>query len=866
MNEQRSSTSRYDESSAVDSDDPRLVAAVREYMAALEKGAAPSRQEFLDRHREIAGDLAVCLDGLEMVHSAAVKVRRQPPPARPILAAVGPSQPLGDFQIVREIGRGGMGVVYEALQLSLGRRVALKVLPFAASLDPARLERFRNEAQAAAQLHHTNIVPIYSVGIDRGVHFYAMQLIEGQALSSSIAEMRRATGRIGGLDPEETEPGAARARRSRSNSAANSRSTKSFSPSADAAIDSFLSNLTSSSGPPPVIAAHVETGVPHSTQLSSERSSPKAYCRTVARLMQQAALALQHAHMMGVVHRDIKPGNLLLDKRNDLWVTDFGLAQFHTDAELTRTGDLLGTLRYMSPEQASGGRVVLDHRTDIYSLGATMYEVLTLEPIFAGDDRNTLLRRIVEDDPRAPRTLDRNIPLELETIVLKATAKSPADRYATAQLLADDLQRWLDDKPIMARRPALAERVRRWSRRHKTVVRAAGVVFLLGVVGLAAHAILMDREHSITLAALNSERQQHQAADASFAQARDAIDGFTQLSEDEFGSRPSMQSVRRKFLEKSYDFYSAFLKQRANDPTQSKQLAAAREKIRAIVENLKFQDQIAPLMLLADANVQDELNIPEDQRDGMESLLQQVCDEQKQAESGDGATTESGQASVTESLQLHGKALLHLLSTAQRNRLQQIAWQEQGVTAFRSPDIISKLNLTSAERKQIDEIIEQHWPSGPPEARLDRQLAEGPPDRPPGPRDDKDSLDGRGPRDGRPPRDGHGPGFDEPPPRRPGHTPNRGPDDQSSFDPTDQHPGPEDRRLDGRPSDGPLGFGDFDHRDGGPEERHRHDEAMQQILALLTPEQRTIWSSLIGEPFEVRHRGNRHEPDRRSSD
>ena len=164
-------------------------------MAALEKGTPPNRKQFLLEHADIAADLAICLDGLEMVHSAATKVRRQPSP-RPLLGGTQfASQPLGDFQIVREIGRGGMGVVYEAFQLSLGRRVALKVLPFAASLDPSRLERFRNEAQAAAQLHHSNIVPVYSVGIDRGVHFYAMQLIDGQALSDSIRDMRRAAGR-----------------------------------------------------------------------------------------------------------------------------------------------------------------------------------------------------------------------------------------------------------------------------------------------------------------------------------------------------------------------------------------------------------------------------------------------------------------------------------------------------------------------------------------------------------------------------------------------------------------------------------------------------------------------------------------------
>ena len=533
MNEKRSVTPRLDESSAVNSDDPRLVAAVREYMAALEKGAAPNRKLFLLEHSDIAADLAICLDGLEMVHSAATKVRRQPSP-RPLLGGTNSTQPLGDFQIVREIGRGGMGVVYEAFQLSLGRRVALKVLPFAASLDPSRLERFRNEAQAAAQLHHTNIVPVYSVGIDRGVHFYAMQLIEGQALSDSIRDLRRAAGRIDAADPSATEPMAKRR------------------PPASVAGASATSSATSN---PSVNAAHVETRIPSSTLLSVEHAKPANYCRTVARLMHQAALALEHAHAMGVVHRDIKPGNLLLDQRGNLWVTDFGLAQFHTDAELTRTGDLLGTLRYMSPEQATGGRVLLDHRTDIYSLGATMYEVLTLEPVFDGSDRNVLLRHIIEDDPRPPRAIDKNIPLELETIVLKATAKTPADRYATAQQFADDLQRWLDDKPILARRPALAERVRRWGRRHRTVVRAAMVVCCLAVLGLAAGAVVIAREHSLTLAAYNSEIQQRAVADKqraaaeeSFHQAREAIDTFTELSE-ELADKPAActNCLARKF-------------------------------------------------------------------------------------------------------------------------------------------------------------------------------------------------------------------------------------------------------------------------------------------------------------------------------
>jgi hypothetical protein len=201
----------------------------------------------------------------------------------------------------------------------------------------------------------------------------------------------------------------------------------------------------------------------------------------VARLGIQAAEALEHAHQLGVVHRDVKPGNLLVDERGSLWVADFGLAQFQNDARLTQTGDLVGTLRYMSPEQALAKRVVVDHRTDVYSLGATLYELLTLRPVFPGGDRQELLRQIAFEEPQPPRKVKRAIPAELETIVLKALEKNPADRYATAEELGADLRRFLEDRPILARRPGLAERARKWSRRHPTVVSSLAVGVLVAV-------------------------------------------------------------------------------------------------------------------------------------------------------------------------------------------------------------------------------------------------------------------------------------------------------------------------------------------------------------------------------------------------
>ena len=201
----------------------------------------------------------------------------------------------------------------------------------------------------------------------------------------------------------------------------------------------------------PGTAATTETRPTLSTPNSSTRN--RAYFRNVARLGIEAAEALEHAHQEGIIHRDIKPANLMVDAKGNLWVTDFGLARLQSDSGLTITGDLLGTLRYMSPEQALGKRVLIDGRTDIYSLGATLYELLTLQPAFDGRDRQELLRRIADEEPRSPRKLNGSVPRELETILLKALSKEPESRYATARELADDLRRFLENKPIKAKRP-----------------------------------------------------------------------------------------------------------------------------------------------------------------------------------------------------------------------------------------------------------------------------------------------------------------------------------------------------------------------------------------------------------------------------
>jgi len=457
-----------------------LAELIDEIMTQQRRGEPVSLADYAARYPDHVQQLQELLPALSALANLSQSVC---PEGIPGSLAAGESHPdrteelgrgtLGDFRILREIGRGGMGVVYEVEQISLGRRMALKVLPFAGVLDERQLTRFRNEARAAASLEHPNIVRVHSVGCERGVHYYATQYIEGRTLAQVINELRA----FSPLPPGEGQ--GVRAAESGQQAA----------PPCHPVTPSLGSAETQ-----PV--ARVETSTPKS-------GGTREFFRQVANWGIQAAEGLEHAHQMGIVHRDIKPSNLLVEFRLPspaggrgaggegrgagveglhLWITDFGLAMTHTDPALTMTGDILGTLRYMSPEQASGRSRVTDHHTDIYSLGVTLYELLTLRPLFAGDDRQSILRQIASDDPPPPRRLNRSIPRDLETIVLKATAKEPSQRYTSAQEMADDLKRFLADEPIQAKRAGPVVRLKKWTKRHKAVT---GVVAAL----LAAAAI-----------------------------------------------------------------------------------------------------------------------------------------------------------------------------------------------------------------------------------------------------------------------------------------------------------------------------------------------------------------------------------------
>jgi eukaryotic-like serine/threonine-protein kinase len=454
--------------------DPRVAAALDEYLTAVTAGSPPSRREFLERHSTIAQALDECLLGLEFIQTAGRRFREAESRERiqdvdeEVLPA---SARLGDYRIVREIGRGSMGVVYEAEQVSLGRQVALKVLPFASAIDPRQRQRFLIEAQAAAQLHHAHIVPIYAAGCDRGVHFYAMQFVEGHSLAELIGQMRRQAMGIEEFEakpPEKRWDDEAAIGNKGSSSSAGLSATVTLPPRLE---DSWRgSEQRIDSGPGAASSSSSTSGSAHVA---------RSHVLAIARLGVQAAEALEHAHTLGVVHRDIKPANLMVDSRGELWITDFGLARIRGDVSLTRSGDLVGTLRYMSPEQALARRGVVDQRTDIYALGLTLYELLTLQPAFDGRDHHELLRQIAMDEPISPRRLNKAVPRDLETIIMKAICKEPSNRYSTAQELANDLTRFREDRPILARRPTVLERGRRWVRRHRQIVGTALTVLVL---------------------------------------------------------------------------------------------------------------------------------------------------------------------------------------------------------------------------------------------------------------------------------------------------------------------------------------------------------------------------------------------------
>ncbi|MCH7995803.1 MAG: protein kinase, partial [Planctomycetes bacterium] len=350
------------------------------------------------------------------------------------------------YKILGILGQGGMGIVYHAVQTKLGRKVALKVLPaMMGTASPSAVTRFRREATAAARLHHTNIVPIYDFGESSDAWYYAMELISGQPLSTII----------------ECLP------------------TDTVAQSSVAGLYSLLQTALAPSGDGQSGYLDAASKVDQSKVSVSSSGHGRPYYLQVARWMADTADALEYAHSQGIIHRDIKPSNLILSTDGRIMLADFGLAKQAGEESMTMTGALLGTLRYISPEQAMAKRMRVDHRTDIYSLGATMYELLSFQPAFSGDDDKELLGAIITREPTPLRKINSLIPPELDTICLKSLEKSPDARYPTARALAEDLRRYIHDLPIEAKRPGVVRRAMKFARRRRALVIGVAAAILL---------------------------------------------------------------------------------------------------------------------------------------------------------------------------------------------------------------------------------------------------------------------------------------------------------------------------------------------------------------------------------------------------
>lgn len=528
-------------SPAVDERGERLALVLDEYMSELEStGLPPDVERLAVEHPDLAEELRSYADSLQVLHQMTTGLRSES--AQPQASAeTGRAKRLGDYEIIREVGRGGMGVVYEARQLSLNRLVALKVLPFAAMLDERQIARFRTEAQAAAQLHHPNIVPVHAVGQERGVHYFAMQFIAGQSLEHAIDELR------GYAMPTDPTISYSRA----------SAAVKVAERERDTAIDSAFSTRVST----------------HS----------RTYCHSVARLMLQAADAVDHAHQLGVIHRDVKPSNLLLDRSGKLWITDFGLARIQSDSGVTISGDIVGTIRYMSPEQAAGNSALVDARTDVYALGATLYELLTLRPAHVGNGREEILRQIEAIEPASPRSLNPAVPFDLETITLRALAKARDERYPTARALAEDLRRFLNGEPTEARRPTPIDRAAKWALRHRKIVALAATFLVVLTCVSATSALMIAQGEQRTKDALAASEANRRRAEEHYQQARQVVDRFGGIA-NELSRLPGAEPLRRTLLNDTLEYYRQFVARAAGDEKLAAEMAGAYHKAAVIAE------------------------------------------------------------------------------------------------------------------------------------------------------------------------------------------------------------------------------------------------------------------------------------------
>ncbi|MDB4777905.1 serine/threonine-protein kinase [bacterium] len=544
----------------------------------LRTGIQPSISNYAAAHPELAGQIRRLFPVMEMMEQKGAKVDdfseeglleaelgqlRETPPMRR----------LGDYRIVREVGRGGMGIVFEAQQESLGRKVALKLLPQSSQFDQRRQIRFENEARASAMLHHTNIVPIFGVGSHEDNSYFVMQFIEGQPLHLVLHEIslqRSGTG-------SSRDPANAATLIDTSTIASSLNQSEIGGEPQEESSDTTESKTSRSSN-------DASSSIRRD---GSRTSTENVYWRNIARIGVQVADALSHAHSKKILHRDIKPSNLMIDQTGSAWVTDFGLAKYFESPDLTRTGEIVGTLRYMSPEQINGKS---DERSDIFGLGLTLYEMAALQPAYDASDRNQLMKQVLEATPQPLRNIDRRIPRDLETIIQKCIASEPHRRYQDTDNVAADLQRFLDGEPVLARRINPFERISKWCRRRPAIASllAALVISLIcGIAGVTwqwsktvnalslANENLEEANRQTHLAQIEKDKADEQAAIANrekirseshFKQARDAVNQFFDtVSQQRLLNEPGLLPLRKELLKTALEYHKQFVGEYADD-------------------------------------------------------------------------------------------------------------------------------------------------------------------------------------------------------------------------------------------------------------------------------------------------------------
>ncbi|MEM9364489.1 MAG: serine/threonine-protein kinase [Planctomycetota bacterium] len=473
----------------------RLTTLLDDYLASLEMGQSPDADALANEHPDIQNVFRAYLSKLDALYGVAVG-----------FPSVGDSEPLremakgrgtlGEFKIRREIARGGMGIVYEAWQESLSRTVAIKLLPMSLMIDQQQVARFKNESHAAGLLHHPHIVPVYEVGTEQGLHYYAMQFIDGISLDECVGDRP------------------------------------------------FHENW-----------------------------------KQIRGWMICVARALHAAHETGVIHRDIKPSNLLLDRENKVWITDFGLARCQSEASLTNSGDLVGTVRYMSPEQARGKHALVDGRADLYSLAATTYELLTAQPAHLGEEAPEILQAIADEEVIPLRQFRPDLPVDLETVLTKALSKNRDDRYETVAAFADELQRVVNGKPTHARPATPVDHLVRFAIEHRNAVAVGLLIGLLGLIGFATStAVIASWKQESDLNA-NRARENEQLA-------RGAVERLGSQMAELLSEIPSADSVRRRLLSDTLEYHKTFVAHADEDPQLKEDLAITFGKMGALHQEL----------------------------------------------------------------------------------------------------------------------------------------------------------------------------------------------------------------------------------------------------------------------------------------